>query len=204
MKIHDFPLAPNPRKLRIYLKEKGIEVPFVLVNIIEGEQSSEAFLAKNPLGKTPVLELDDGTYLTESLPIIEYFEELHPDPPMWGTTPIERARARRIERIADVGLFVRVARWVHAEQSPLPNVAPDPAMAKAMREEMPTFLEVLDNELRGREFLAGDRVTVGDCTLFATIGFARFRELELEKGYDEITRWYEAFSKRPSTEVAFP
>jgi len=204
LKIHDFPLAPNPRRLRVYLKEKGIEVPFELVNLLTGEQHSEAFLAKNPLGKTPVLELDDGSYLTESLAIIEYFEELRPDPTMWGDTAEERAQARRLDRIADAGLLSRVARWLHATKSPLPGVEPDPAVADKMWSEIPTYLERLDAELRGREFLAGPRPTVGDCTLFATLAFARFREVELEQGYEELARWYAAFSARPSTEVAFP
>lgn len=140
MKIHDFPMAPNPRKLRVYLKEKGIEIPFAMVNLVHGEQKSPEFLEMNPLGNTPVLELDDGSFLTESLAIIEYLEELHPEPSMWGATPLERAKARRLERIADVGLLSRVARWLHASGSPIPGIEPDPAMANKMNEEIPKYL----------------------------------------------------------------
>ena len=100
MKLYDFPFAPNPRKVRIYLAEKGLSVPLVPVNLVKGEQHAPEFLAKNPLGALPVLELDDGTILTESLAIIHYFEELHPEPAMIGTTPLERARVRRLEQIA--------------------------------------------------------------------------------------------------------
>lgn len=202
MKIHDFPIAPNPRKVRTYLGEKGLEMEFETVNLIQGDQQSERFLAMNPMGNTPVLELDDGSFLTESLTIIEYLEELHPEPPMWGETPLERARARRLERIADLAVLGRVARYVHAVGSPLPGREPDPAQAAQMLEELPKPLGILDAELRGREFLAGDRPTVGDCTLFAACEFGRFRELEIERDHPEIERWYAAFRDRPSTKIA--
>ncbi len=201
MKIHDFPFAPNPRKVRTYLGEKGLAMAFELVNLPAGDQRSERFLAMNPMGNTPVLELDDGSFLTESLAIIEYLEELHPDPPMWGETPLQRARARRLERIAELGVLSRVARYVHAVGSPLPNRAPDPALAKALLEELPQPLAILDAELRGREFLAGDLPTVGDCTLFAACEFGRFRQLEPERGFPELERWYAAFRERPSTKL---
>jgi glutathione S-transferase len=201
MKIHDFPFAPNPRKVRTYLGEKGLEMEFETVNLIQGDQRSERFLAMNPMGNTPVLELDDGSFLAESLAIIDYLEELHPEPPMWGDTLIERARARRLERIADLGVQGRVSRYVHAVGSPLPGKEPDPAQAAQMLEELPLPLGILDAELRGRTFLAGDRPTVGDCTLFAACEFGRFRELEIERGYPEIERWYAAFRERPSTKM---
>ncbi len=93
MKVYSFRSAPNPTKLRIYLAEKGLEIPIQEVDLAKGEQRSPEFLRKNPSGALPVLELDDGTCLAESLVIIEYLEELHPEPPMIGTTPLERAHA---------------------------------------------------------------------------------------------------------------
>src|SRR5512144_2168168 len=121
MKLYDFPFAPNPRKLRVYLGEKGIEIPRVVVNIVKGEQNTPAFRAKNPMGGVPVLELDDGSCLRESLAIIEYLEELHPEPPMIGTTPLERARVRALERTADLGVLIGVARVFHATRAVLPG-----------------------------------------------------------------------------------
>src|SRR5216110_2732981 len=109
MRIHDFVGAPNPKKLRVYLAEKGIEIPCVPVNIVTAENRTPEFLKKNPLGGLPVLELDDGSCLTESLAIIQYLEDLHPTPPMIGTTPIERARVREVERIAELGVLFRIA-----------------------------------------------------------------------------------------------
>ena len=201
MKIHDFPFAPNPRKLRTYLGEKGIEVPFQIVNLPEGEQKTPEFLAMNPFGNVPVLELDDGSTLTESLTIIEYFEELFPDPPMIGTTPLERARTRRIERIIDTGILARVGRYVHAANSPLPGRKPNPAMAQAMLDELPEPLGVVDAEVGERPFVAGDRPTIADCTLFAAFSFAGFRGLDLGENHPNLARWYAEFSERPSTAI---
>src|SRR5262245_9217439 len=108
MKLYVFALAPNPRKVLVYLKEKGIELPMETVDIMQGKNRTPEFLAKNPLGGLPVLELDDGSHLAESLAIIEYLEELHPTPPMIGTSPLERARVRELERIAEIGVMSAV------------------------------------------------------------------------------------------------
>ena len=132
LKLYTFPIAPNPTKVRVYLAEKGIEIEQVTVNLPKGEQRSAEHRARNPLGKLPVLELDDGSFLTESLAIIEYLEELHPEPPMLGRTPLERARARELERLADLGVLLRVARIVHATRSPL-GLPPNPAVAEEER-----------------------------------------------------------------------
>ncbi len=204
MKIHDFPFAPNPRKLRTYLAEKGLEIPFVVVNLLERQHKTEAFLKMNPLGNLPVLELDDGTTLTESLAIIEYLEELHPEPPMIGTMPLERARVRRLERIAELGVLGRVARYVHATKSPL-GLPPNEGVASQCMEELPGPLAVLDAELEGRPFVAGDHPTIADCTLFAACAFAGFVGLdlpELGEGYPNLRRWRDEFAKRPSAEVS--
>src|SRR5574340_1452465 len=106
MKLYDFGHAPNPRKVRIYLAEKGLTLPIETVNSAAGESHTPEFLKKNPLGGVPVLELDDGSFLTESLAIIEYLEELHPNPPMIGISPVERARVRELERMADLGVLL--------------------------------------------------------------------------------------------------
>ena len=201
MKIYDFPFAPNPRKLRTYLAEKGIEIPFEVVNLVAGKQGQPANLARNPMGNVPVLELDDGTWLTESLAIIEYFEELHPEPPMIGTTPVERARVRRLERIAELGVLGRVAMTIHATRSPLRGREPNPAVAAFMREQLPRPLAVLDAEVGDGPFVAGPRPSIADCTLFAACEFARFGEIDILSEHANLTRWYERFRERPSTKL---
>ncbi len=196
MKLYDFPLAPNPRRVRIYLAEKGLAIPRVAVNLRTGAQRAPEFLAKNPHGSLPVLELDDGTWLTESEAILEYLEELHPEPPMIGRTPLERARTRRLERLCEIAVLHRAARYVHATLAPLPGAKPNPALAEAAKSELPRGLAVLEAEIGA--FVAGERVTVADCTLFAAFEFARLAELKLEAGYPRLAAWYERFAQRES------
>ena len=199
MKLYDFPLAPTPRRLRVYLAEKGLEIPRIQVNLRLGEQREPEFLAKNPHGSLPVLELDDGTVLTESEAIIEYLEELHPEPSMLGRTPLERARVRRLERLCEIAVLFRVARYVHATLAPLPNAKPVPALADWARADLPRGLAVLEAEVG--TFVAGDRVTVADCTLFAAFEFARLADLKLEEGSPRLGAWYERFAMRPSAKA---
>jgi glutathione S-transferase len=201
MRIYDFPLAPNPRKLRVYLGEKGLAIPFVRVDLLRGEQRAPEFLARNPMGLLPVLELDDGTCLTESLAIIEYLEELHPEPPLIGREPLERARVRRLERLADVDVLQRVARIVHATRSPLPGVPAHPEYAEMLRAGLPRALRVLDAELEGRPFVAGARPTIADCTLFAAFEFARQFAVAIDPRFANLVRWHAAFGERPSARV---
>src|SRR5262245_36066197 len=127
MKLYDVAGAPNQRKVRVYINEKAIDVPPESVYILTGQNRSPEFLNKNPLGGLPVLELDDGSHLTESLAIIEYLEELHPEPPMLGTTPLERARTRELERIAEIGVLSGVAGIC---QNTHPMFAPGPPLAQ--------------------------------------------------------------------------
>ena len=202
MKIYDFPLAPNPRKLRTYLGEKGLEIPFENVNLVHGEQNEPAFLAMNPRGGVPVLELDDGSYLCESLAIIEYLEELHPEPCMIGETPLERARVRSLERYAEFSVLAPTARIVHNTRKLLPSSNPIPAVAEKARPQRASALARLDEEIGASPFVAGDRPTIADCTLFAAIKFGEAVELAIDPALSNLTRWHEDFSKRPSAQLS--
>lgn len=202
MKLYYFPVAPNPTKVRVYLAEKGLEIPSERVSLIDGEQRSQAFLARNAMGKLPVLELDDGSCVNESLAIIEYLEELHPEPPMIGRDPETRLRVRALERHCDVHILLSVGRYVHATNSPL-GLPPKPQVAEQAREMLDQALGVLDPQLAGREFVAADAVSVADCTLWAAYGFARFREMDFDSRFPNVRRWREAFEKRPSANLPF-
>jgi len=197
--LYTFPPAPNPRRLNVYLGEKGLKIPVRLLNLIHGEHRQPEMLAKNPMGGLPVLELDDGTVLTESLAIIEYLEELHPEPPMIGRTPVERALTRRIERICELGVMTRVARIVHNTNSPLPDRKPNPPVADQARQELPEVLRVLEAEIGERPFLAGERPSIADCTLFGIWEFGRAFGVEPDPEFERLHRWHAAFLKRPST-----
>ncbi len=201
MKLYCFPVAPNPTRLRVYLAEKAIEVPEVLVSLPKGEQHQAEHLARDPMGRLPVLELDDGSYLTESLAIIEYFEELHPEPPMIGRDPLERARVRALERITEMNALFPIARIIHATNSPL-GLPPNPEIAKAGAQSLEEGLRVLEAIVDGNPFVAGDRPTIADCTLFAAFFFADFGKVSIPTSYQNLRRWYAAFSERPSAAAA--
>jgi len=199
MKLHEFSGAPNPKKVRVYLAEKGITVPSQQVNIVTGENRQPAFLEKNPMGGLPVLELDDGTYLPESLAIIEYFEELHPNPPMIGATPIERARVRALERLIELGVLSRIGA-IFQNTHPLfaSRIKQLPEAAEAARGSLGAVLGVLDQKIGANSFVAGDRPTIADCTLLAALQFAEFAQVAIDPKFRNIHRWYETFKQRPS------
>lgn len=198
MKLYYFPIAPNPTRVRIYVGEKGIDdLEMELVSLIEGQQNSDEHRRRNPLGALPVLELDDGSFLTESTAIIEYLEELYPDPPMIGTTPEERAKVRELDRLADIGVLFNFARTVHATKSPL-GLPPSPEVATEAIGRVPKFLSILDRRLEQHAFLGGNRPCIADCTLCAAYGFAEFGGIEVPSGFEGIDRWRKAMDERPS------
>jgi glutathione S-transferase len=198
IKLFDYPLAPNPRKLRVYLAEKGLTPRRISVNLVWGEQRSAAFLAKNPLGTLPVVELEDGSVLSESLAIMEYLEELYPEPPMIGTTAWERARTRRLERVVDLGVLQPVAGIVHNRPNPLWGRRGDPRLIGYFESQLAKNLEVVDREIGARRFVAGQRPTIADCTLLAAMVFAIQGEVAISERFQNVHRWYDLFRKRPS------
>jgi glutathione S-transferase len=199
MKIYDFVGAPNPKKLRVYLAEKGIKVPTEAVDIVQGMNRKPEFLKKNPMGGLPVLELDDGSCLSESLAIIEYLEELHPTPPMVGTTPLERARVRSLERIAELGVMSAIASiFQNTHPFMAGRLKQSPDAAENARNRLAAVLKVLDAEIGKRPFVAGDKPTIADCTLLAALEFGEFAGLPVDPAYPNVTRWYHAFKERPS------
>lgn len=206
VKLYVFPIAPNPTKVRLYLAEKreggaAIDLEEVTVDLRKGEQRSPEHRARNPFGTLPVLELDDGRFLLESLAIIEYLEELHPEPALIGGDPLERARVRELERIADLGVLFPVAMIVHATNSPL-GLAPKPEVAAVFRERLPRALRVLDERLADdRLFLAGGRPSVADCTLAAALQFGRFGGVPLDPSLEKIGRWDRHFRERPAAKA---
>jgi len=204
--LHFFPVAPNPTKVRLYIAEKEADgatlgIDESLVNLQSGDQKSPEHLARNPLGKLPALELDDGSCVIESLAIIEFLEELHPEPAMIGRNPRERARVRELERICDLGVLVPIARTVHATRSPL-GLPPSPGIAENAREALKRPLQLLDDYLAdGRSFVAGSQPTIADCTLAAALQFGRFGEVALDPSLENLHAWDRRFRERPSAKA---
>lgn len=202
MKLYDFQFAPNPRRLRVFLAEKGLKVPLEAVDITSGQSRTPEFLNRNPLGGLPVLELDDGSYLTESLAIMHYFDELHPEPPMIGKTPLERARVRELERIIELGVLGRIA-VIFQNTHPFmaQRIKQSADTADTARTALAANLKVVDAKIGANPFAAGAQPTIADCTLFAALQFGEFAGIPLDPAFTNIARWYEAFQQRPSAQA---
>ncbi len=172
MKLYDSKGAPNPRRTRIFLAEKGITLPTKQVDIMTMQHKTPEYAAINPLQRMPALVLDDGTIITESVAICRYFEVQQPDPPLFGVGAKEIALVEMWNRRADINYFANVAavfRHLHPAMKEL-EVPQIPAFAEANRPRVTWFLELLDRELASREFIAGDRFSIADITaLVATI-----------------------------------
>jgi glutathione S-transferase len=203
MKLYVFQVAPNPTKVRLYLAEKTaggatIDISQVSVNLPKGEQKKPEYLARNPLGRLPILEFDDGTCLTESLAIIEYLEECYPNPPMIGRSPLERARVRELERIIELGVLLPIGRIIHATKSPI-GLPPNPEVAAHFRNILPEALRLLEHRLSDeRPFVAGDRPSSADCTLEAALQFARFGKVEIDPSFHSLLQWDARYRERPA------
>jgi len=203
MKLHDNRHAPNPRRVRIFLAEKGIEVPTVQVDLMAREQKSDAMKRLNSLGSIPVLELDDGDGIAESVAICRYFEELHPEPALFGRGAKGRAQVEMWNRRIELGLLMPVAQvWIHGSPHTAKLVKQIPAAAAFNREVVARFLGWLDRELAGRDFLAGDAYSVADITALCTLDFATgLVGIALDPALAQVARWRAAVSARPSAKA---
>jgi glutathione S-transferase len=201
MRLHQDPRAPNPRRVRIYLAEKGLADQVTLVEVPLATRANEepAFLARNPIGLVPVLELDDGRHLRESMAIIRYLEELHPDPPLWGTDAWSRATIEMWNRTAELEVLFPVAqvfRNSHAFWQGRLRQAPE--FADIMREHTLKRMAWLDRELADRPYLAGDAFSVADITLLCGLDFGKVSNLRVGDETPNLLRWHREVSARPS------
>jgi glutathione S-transferase len=199
MKLYNGP-APNPRRVRIFLAEKGIEIPRVDLDLLAGENRTAEFRKINSLGLVPVLELDDGSVIAESLAICRYLEELHPEPSLFGTTPRDRARIEMWNGRIAGELFIRIA---NVAQNTLPFFAGRrvqvAAFGEAERNVVPEKWRWLDDELAdGRPFIAGDRFSVADITGMAASQLGERLGIEIPAALSNVRRWDERVRARAS------
>lgn len=200
MKLYDAGRAPNPRRVRIYLAEKGIEIPTVPIDLGRLEHKAPAFVAVNPLKQTPALELDDGTILTESIAICRYFEERHPEPPLFGTGAVERAQVEMWQRRLEFGLLGTVAavfRHLHPAMAlmEVPQVA---VWGETNKPKVMEFVSLLDRHLADRPFVCGETYTVADITGLVAMDFMKPAKLALPEAFAHVRRWHERIAARPS------
>jgi glutathione S-transferase len=203
MKLYDFIGAPNPKKVRIYLAEKGLSIELVPIDITQGRTRAPEFRAINPWGGLPVLELDDGSFVPESLAIIEYLEERHPQPSLVGATPERRLAIRSLERKCELGVLGRVATLVQNTHPFFAKWVDQSAeTAQGARKLLGRALELLDAEIGERPFVAGSEPTIADCTLYSALWFGHVMQAGIDLApYPNVARWRESFSKRPSAKA---
>ncbi len=183
----DISRAPNPRKLRIYLAEKGLAIPTKELNLRAGEQRTPDFLKKNPFAGVPILELDDGTAIAESLAIMEYLEELYPNPSLIGADPVTRALVRMWERRCEIGVYLAASRMVLNKGE----------VSDHARKTLVARLALVNDGLAGREWLAG-QFSIADIMLFIGLETAHHGQFTLDSAWTNISRWYAAMKARPS------
>ncbi len=203
MKLYDTKTAPNPRRTRIFLAEKGIAVPTEQVDMTTFQHRTPEYTAINPLQRMPALVLDDGTVITESMAICRYFEALQPEPALFGQGAKEMALVEMWNRRCEINFFANVAavfRHLHPamKEYEVPQV---PAYAEAMRPKAISFLELLDKELATREFIAGDKYSVADITTLCAVDFMKPSRIQMPETVTNVKRWHAAVSARPSSKA---
>ena len=203
VKLYNHAVAPNPRRVRIFAAEKGIELSLEEVDLLAGQSRTPEFLAKNSSGGVPVLELDDGSYLSESVAICRYLEGLHPEPNLLGRDLREQAEIERWNRRMELELFAAIGRTVQ-NTSPIfqGRFKQFPDYGEAQRALVNQRLERMDRELNGHQFVAGDRFTIADITALVAIDFGgRLADIKIAAKLAYLTRWHEIVSSRPSAKA---
>jgi glutathione S-transferase len=203
MKLYDGGRAPNPRRVRVYLAEKGIAVPMEQVDLGAMAQKLPAYTAINPLQRVPALELDDGTIITESIAICRYFEVLQPEPPLFGVGAKEAAVVEMWQRRVELHLFwpvTQVFRHSHPAMKAM-EVPQVPDWAEANKPRVLEFLSLLDGELKDRRYIAGDRYSVADITGLVSIDFMKPAKLAVPDTLGNLKRWHAEVSARPSAQA---
>jgi len=200
------PLAPNPTKVMLYIAEREqLGVPMnieqIVVNTVKGRHKEPAHLARNPFGTVPTLELDDGSYIVESLPIIDYLEDKFPAQALSTGTPEQRAKARDLERIIDLRIGGPMGAYGHATKSPLGR-PPEPEKAAQYLQAMQTPMDYLEQLLGdGRPLLGGDQVNVADCTMQSSLQFMRFIEADIFGERPLLRAWDMRYRDRPAAQA---
>jgi glutathione S-transferase len=191
--------APNPRRVRIFLAEKGIELPETPVNMMQREHKSPEYRAKNSMGQIPTLELDDGTCISETVAICRYFEETQPNPPMFGKTPVEKALVDQWVRRVEFAVMTPVGNfWRHAHPRTAALLTQYKDFGESNKETYKGAQKYINRELEGRDYLVGDSLTMADICLLSTVDFAEWIGLPVEDEFENLKAWRERVKARPS------
>jgi glutathione S-transferase len=203
MKLLETRMAPNPRRVRVFLAEKGIQVPTEELDLMKGELKAESFTKLNKLQRVPVLQLDDGTAICESIAICRYFDELHPEPPLFGTGALGKALVEMWQRRVELNLLGPVAaafRHLHPAMAAF-EVPQVPAWGEANKPKAHEMLQVLDEQLASNHFIAGDAYSVADITALVAMDFMKPARVPRPEGLANVQRWYAEVAARPSAKA---
>ncbi len=206
MKLFDVTVAPNPRRVRIFIAEKGIEVEYQQVDMRGGEHKTPDFLRMNPSGKIPVLETDNGEHIGESVAICRYLEALHPEPNLFGATPVELGQIEMYNRILELELWTQIGTsWVNGPvvaQIAAGRFKQNPQAKETSDKNTHLFYERLNRELKDRSYMAGKRFTLADITAMTAVDFAsELVGLKPEENLEHLWDWHERVSARPSAKA---
>ena len=199
MICYDLPASPNARRVRIFIAEKGLEIPTVAVDMAKGENKTAEYLAKNSLGKMPLLELDDGTFISESHAICRYLEEIHPEPPLMGTSPVERAQVEMWNRRIELEILLPLLNvFIHTHEMWKGVWTQIPEWGELCRENALARLEWLDGEIAGREYVVNDTYTVADITLQCALVLGKAVGVRVPENLSNVNAWFERVAARPT------
>jgi glutathione S-transferase len=209
MRLYSSQIAPNPRRVRVFLAEKGISVPIVEIDMRAGEQLQPAFRQINPEGTVPVLELDNGVRIDDSFAICAYFEALQPEPSLIGRSAEEKgvilSWQRRTEReglyAAMEGLRNFARSFKGRSLTGADSYEQIPALAERGRTRVQRLFERVEKRLGGSEWIAGDRFSIADITMMVTVDFARLIKLDIPESATNLSRWFTTVSARPSAKA---
>ena len=198
MRLYEDPRTPNSLRVQYYLSEKGVDVERVILDINSHDHKSAEFAEKNPKMRVSVLELDDGTSISESMAICRYFEELHPSPPLFGEDAKEKALIEMWSRRAELGLMTMVASvFRHSHPSMATMEVPQILeWSNANREKISEELEMYDQALADRDFIAGAGFSVADITLFVAANFMRVTKRRVDETTPNLLKWFERIGER--------
>ena len=199
MKLYDLKNGLNPRRVRIFLAEKGISIPSEFVDMMKGENKAQTYLAINPMGLMPVLEFDDGTHLAESIAICRYFEELHPQPPLFGTTTLERAQIEMWNRRMELEIQLPIQDvFVHLNAFWAGRRPQVPEYGRVQQARVLERMAWLNRELADRPYIAGDHYTVADITAQCAFVMGKGTGSKIPDDLSDLNRWFESVSSRPT------
>ncbi|MEO8700354.1 MAG: glutathione S-transferase family protein [Kofleriaceae bacterium] len=203
MLLYHDPRAPNPRRVRVFLAEKGVAYDTIEVLIATSAHQTPEFTKKNPIQLLPVLELADGKVLRESMAICRYIEELHPEPNLFGVDAWERAQIEQWNRHAELEVFYPVSQiFRNSHAFWVGRIKQSAEFATIMREHVASRLDWLEGELANRQYIAGDRFTVADITALCALDFAKVSDIRIKSDtHPNLAAWHARVAGRPSAKA---